>query len=107
MLYYVFYVMLCVLCYVCYVCSCRHILAAHLAHDPEPGWAMQSLAQQASHFLLAVSIRSAEGRRRIVSCIVDGLTGRPPLDQQPPLEGPPPKPPLYKVVCFPAVLCCG
>ena len=66
---------------------------------------MQSLAQQASHFLLAVSIRSAEGRRRIVGCIVDGLTGRPPLDQQS-LQGAP-KPPLYKVVCSSAVLCCG
>ena len=35
----------------------RHILDVHLAHDPEPGVEMQSLAQQSSHFLLAVSIR--------------------------------------------------
>lgn len=37
--------------------QCRHIMAAHLASDPEPGAALQSLAQQASYFLLAVSIR--------------------------------------------------
>lgn len=39
--------------------NCRHILDVHLAHDPEPGVEMQSLAQQSSHFLLAVSIRFA------------------------------------------------
>lgn len=33
-------------------------MAAHLACDPEPGPTSQSLAQHASYFLLAVSIRS-------------------------------------------------
>lgn len=63
---------------------------------------MHSLAQQASHFLLAVSIRSAEGRRRIITCIVDGLTGTPPAEHPEPV-GAPAKPPLYKV-CLPTFL---
>lgn len=73
-------------------------MAAHLASDPDPGSAMQSLAQQASYFLLAVSIRSAEGRRRIVGCIVDGLLGSPTPDQQAgPNKQPAAKVPLYRV----------
>jgi hypothetical protein len=43
--------------------SCRHILMVHLAFDPEPGWELQSLAHQASHFLLAVSIRHSPPRQ--------------------------------------------
>ncbi|KAK9830284.1 hypothetical protein WJX72_010812 [[Myrmecia] bisecta] len=52
----------------------RHIMHAHLAHSPEPNWAMQGLAEQTSFFLLAVCIRSAEGRRRIIKETVKALT---------------------------------
>lgn len=46
---------------------------AHLAHTSAPSLTLQSLAEQASFFLLAVCIRSADGRRRIIAEITSTL----------------------------------
>ena len=51
-------------------------MAAHLACEPEPGPASQSLAQQASYFLLAVSIRSASRMRCPSFSFGQALLGR-------------------------------
>ena len=46
---------------------------AHLTPLSEPSTTLQGLTEQAAYFLLSICIRSAEGRRRIVSEIVSTL----------------------------------
>lgn len=55
---------------------------AHLAHLSEPSTTLQGLTEQAAFFLLSICIRSAEGRRRIVSEIVYTLTPSDKADQR-------------------------
>lgn len=53
--------------------TCRHVMHAHLTHLSEPSTTLQGLTEQAAFFLLSICIRSAEGRKRIVSEIVQTL----------------------------------
>ena len=55
---------------------------AHLTHLSERSSALQGLTEQAAFFLLSICIRSAEGRRRIVSEIVHTLNPSDKTDQQ-------------------------
>lgn len=57
------------------LCWNRHVINAHLANNTEENPNLSELAQNAQFFLLAVCIRSAESRRRIVAEIVKDLRG--------------------------------
>jgi hypothetical protein len=64
-------------------CECRHVMHAHLTHLSEPSTTLQGLTEQAAFFLLSICIRSAEGRRRIVSEIVQTLNPSDRSEQRP------------------------
>ena len=65
---------------------------AHLTHLSEPSTTLQGLTEQSAYFLLAICIRSAEGRRRIVSEIVNTLSpsdkAEPGAEEQGPVRRP-------------------
>ena len=56
---------------------------AHLTHLSEPSTTLQGLTEQAAFFLLSICIRSAEGRRRIVSEIAQTLNPSDRSEQRP------------------------
>ncbi len=60
---------------------------AHLTHLSEPSTTLQGLTEQAAFFLLSICIRSAEGRRRIVSEIVHTLNPSDKSEQRPEEQG--------------------
>jgi len=64
-------------------CGCRHVMHAHLTHLSEPSTTLQGLTEQAAFFLLSICIRSAEGRRRIVSEITQTLNPSDRSEQRP------------------------
>ena len=55
---------------------------AHLTHLSEPSTTLQGLTEQAAFFLLSICIRSAEGRKRIVSEIVQTLNASDKTEQR-------------------------
>ena len=61
---------------------------AHLTHLSAPSTTLQGLTEQAAFFLLSICIRSAEGRRRIVSEIVQTLNPSDRSEQRPEEHGP-------------------
>ncbi|KAL0033594.1 hypothetical protein WJX79_006288 [Trebouxia sp. C0005] len=61
----------------------KHVMHAHLTHLSEPSTTLQGLTEQAAFFLLSICIRSAEGRRRIVSEIAHTLNPSDRSEQRP------------------------
>ncbi|CAL8470976.1 g10518 [Coccomyxa elongata] len=76
----------------------RHVMHRHLVYIPEADMSVLGLAEQASFYLMAVCIRSAEGRKRIISEIVRTLTAT--SDQKAPASFGAPSPGVLAAIPF-------
>ncbi|BDA45426.1 probable E3 ubiquitin-protein ligase HUWE1 [Coccomyxa sp. Obi] len=76
----------------------RHVMHRHLVYIPEPDMSVLGLAEQASFYLMAVCIRSAEGRKRIISEIVRTLSAT--SDQKAPASFGAPSPGVLATIPF-------